>query len=200
MDTNENKHFVELVYSLLVAANEALSEFQLLKQLEHLGLFDALQEVYAEEADLLLFKKHFLIKNALYQLQKTLWQERQYELLITPLEIFLKPYCAVQSEQQSLSLPAQALADYYLNWDHYYQTDARQVDDLLGQFWQRFFKPDELQQAYECLGLQAGARRQEIKSRFRTLAQQHHPDKGGEQAAFLQYHQAYQLLIKHVLD
>jgi hypothetical protein len=50
-------------------------------------------------------------------------------------------------------------------------------------------------EAYRHLGLAWGASREEIKAAHRRLVKQHHPDLGGEAAAFRRVNDAYQLLI-----
>lgn len=47
---------------------------------------------------------------------------------------------------------------------------------------------------YQILGLTKGATEADIKSAFRRLAHQHHPDKGGEQKKFKEINEAYQVL------
>lgn len=47
---------------------------------------------------------------------------------------------------------------------------------------------------YKILGLSKTASPDEIKRAYRRLAQQHHPDKGGDQAKFKEINEAYQVL------
>ena len=47
---------------------------------------------------------------------------------------------------------------------------------------------------YKILGLERGASDDEIRRAFRRLAQEHHPDKGGDQAKFKEVNEAYQVL------
>jgi DnaJ-class molecular chaperone len=47
---------------------------------------------------------------------------------------------------------------------------------------------------YETLYLQKDATAAEIKAAYRSLAQQHHPDKGGDKAAFQAIQEAYAIL------
>ena len=52
------------------------------------------------------------------------------------------------------------------------------------------------QQALNILGLPANATRQQIKRRYRTLAKQYHPDKGGDQQQMQRIIAAYEFLMK----
>jgi len=47
---------------------------------------------------------------------------------------------------------------------------------------------------YEELGLKKNATRSEIKSSYRSLVKQHHPDKGGEKERFLAIQNAWEIL------
>jgi len=47
---------------------------------------------------------------------------------------------------------------------------------------------------YETLGIQKNASKDEIKKAFRKLAQQHHPDKGGDEKKFKEINEAYSTL------
>ena len=52
------------------------------------------------------------------------------------------------------------------------------------------------QQALAVLGLPPNATRQQIKRRYRVLAKQHHPDRGGDQRQMQRIIAAYELLMK----
>jgi DnaJ-class molecular chaperone len=47
---------------------------------------------------------------------------------------------------------------------------------------------------YKILGVNKNASQEEIKQAFRRLAQQHHPDKGGEEKKFKEINEAYSVL------
>jgi curved DNA-binding protein CbpA len=52
------------------------------------------------------------------------------------------------------------------------------------------------QQALNVLGLPSNATRQQIKRRYRALAKQYHPDRGGDQQQMQRIIAAYELLMK----
>ena len=54
----------------------------------------------------------------------------------------------------------------------------------------------ERQQALAVLGLPPNATRQQIKRRYRALAKQYHPDRGGDQQQMRRIIAAYELLMK----
>ena len=54
----------------------------------------------------------------------------------------------------------------------------------------------ERQQALRVLGLPPNATPQQIKRRYRTLAKQHHPDRGGDRREMQRIIAAYEFLVK----
>ena len=54
----------------------------------------------------------------------------------------------------------------------------------------------ERQQALRVLGLPPNATPQQIKRRYRVLAKQHHPDRGGDQKQMQRIIAAYEFLMK----
>lgn len=89
-----------------------------------------------------------------------------------------------------------ALKAYYLDISHYFETTAEEVDELLNSFWRRYLKQEDQDQAYRRLGLEPGASYTEVKQRYRQLAQQHHPDKGGDNKTFQEIAAAKRLLTQ----
>ena len=51
-----------------------------------------------------------------------------------------------------------------------------------------------MEKYYKILGLQSGARPDEIKKAYRRLALIHHPDKGGDEEKFKELVEAYEIL------
>jgi curved DNA-binding protein CbpA len=51
---------------------------------------------------------------------------------------------------------------------------------------------------YDVLGVSADASPEEIKSKYKSLAQHHHPDKGGDEETFKRIKTAYEILIDPV--
>ena len=125
-----------------------------------------------------LFKRNFLIMNALYQLQQQL-QPTQH-LTIASLQITLTDAKPNKSVQQF-----DPLRDYYLDW-HNYETSSDEINALLDDFWQRFASHKKPQQALDSNTYNTLLQRwqlakqcslKDIQKRWRQLAMQHHPDK-----------------------
>ncbi|MCP5016713.1 MAG: DnaJ domain-containing protein [Ketobacter sp.] len=143
--------------------------------------------------ELSLFKKNFLIMNGLHRLRRALWAEERLLLQIETLDVRL--LVGGQSSMISDDLPtADPMAEYYLDWHHYHETTQEQVDALLDSFWNRFEKAKWQHDALQVLGLGQGASMDDIKRRYQALARQHHPDRGGDPAHFIEIRQAYEAL------
>ncbi|ETX09613.1 molecular chaperone DnaJ [Marinomonas ushuaiensis DSM 15871] len=186
---------VGLILAVIKNHPNGMSEFDILKELR-----DQLPEfkMLAEDANLLLFRQHFLIMNALYQLQSSLWQEDNLMLSICSTRIHLLRKNQVQlSEATTLSNSVDAkLAAYYLDWDEYEKTDIDEVSRLLNSFYKGISLNGDRDAALKTLEINdSNPSKTDIKQQYRKLAQQHHPDRGGDQDVFIDLRQAYEYLI-----
>ncbi|MEH6649365.1 MAG: DNA-J related domain-containing protein [Motiliproteus sp.] len=197
---------------------QGLSEYALLNQLRFDGLeIESKEENKPGNAELLLFRKHFLIMNALYQLQPVFYEEGLY-LHVSALLIKLEPIKHVLNELELIELDTvedsthkhlnsdypqptfpclageQAIREYYLDWSEFELSSSESVQQLLDSFWQRYYADDQQQQALDHLQLTADCRWPEIRHAYRKLAAIHHPDKGGDSDRFRQIREAYELL------
>ena len=111
------------VLEILSEADAAITEHQLMKMLEQ---DDEHFSELAESQNLALFQKHFLIMNALYQLQKQLLDENVY-LHISPLAIYIQP-AKVESVQSLPELNCdEHLRSYYTEWKNFQQASEYHV-------------------------------------------------------------------------
>lgn len=177
----------------------AISEYALL---QHLNFTDETLALPSDTSgDLALFRKHFLIMNALYQLQPIFFDEG-FHLEISALNITLIPLSNSQSTPtypvstlEIISQPGDdEIRDYYLDWGEFTQSDPDSVEKLLSSFWQRYYAGDEESNALKILGLEATADWQCIRSTYQKLASKHHPDKGGDPQTFICIREAYEQL------
>lgn len=146
-------------------------------------------DVYADE--LSLFQCHFILFHHLYRLRDKLWNERQGDLAIHCLKIMLHTY---PSSCDLLPATPDPLRAYYLNITHLEKTGKQEVLEMLGTFWLRFAHNDRRAEALAALGLADPVDHLEIKRRYRELAMEHHPDRGGEMEKLQAINAAMELL------
>lgn len=187
-----NNPLIPAILSLLRNATDGLSEHELIKQLQQRAESFA---GTAQRGDLALFQKHFLVMNALYQLQASLAKEG-VGLQIDPLSIRL-----LQGGEGTRIPAAQLTRDeplrrYYLDRNNLHRTSASDVAALLQGFWARYHAADRQAEALARLGLTLcdAPAWPEIERNYRRLVAQHHPDKGGEPGRFIEIREAYELL------
>ncbi|MCW4628862.1 MULTISPECIES: DNA-J related domain-containing protein [Marinomonas] len=183
------------ILAILKTHPSGISEFDILKTLK-----DQLPEFrqLADDANLQLFRQHFLIMNALYQLQSSLWQEESLTLSINAMRIQLLSATHINlSQNTTLSDSADAkLAAYYLDWSEYEKTDADEVSRLLNSFYKGISLPGNRDSALKTLQIDStNPTKATIKQHYRKLAQKHHPDRGGDQDVFIGLRQAYEYLM-----
>ncbi len=126
-----------------------------------------------------LFKRNFLIMNALYQLQEAVYPE--YWLSVDAMNITLIKPNGLPRNAIDISEP---LREYYLNWSHY-EANADEVRRLLNEFWQTYqryiggnFTPEiNRSRALALFELDSSATRGEIRKQWRKLALRWHPDR-----------------------
>jgi hypothetical protein len=183
----------ERLHTLLLEHPAGLGEYQLLQKLRGEGCALLGQAPLSEP--LSLFRSHFLIFHALYRLRDQLWQQGAAHLSISPLLIQLLPYSAAEA-----ALTADdPLRSYYLDLNQLADTDADEVQRLLRCFWQRLRGGEEREAALQLFGLSAAEATEPgaLKCRFRQLASQHHPDRGGETARLQAINQAREILYRY---
>ncbi|MCF7483534.1 DnaJ domain-containing protein [Vibrio sp. J1-1] len=148
-------------------------------------------------ADKDLFKKNFLIMNALYQLQEHLCPEQW--LCVEAMNITLTG--KVDSSFTAMD-HRDPLREYYLDWEHY-EASEREVRGLLNEFWLAYKRhiggncATELDRAKALylFELDGSATRTDIRKRWRKLAFRWHPDcKGGDAERFRTLCEAWNVL------
>lgn len=183
--------FIPKILSLLEQHPEGITEYLIIKSLEeHIGFDDI-----AEDDQLALFQKHFMVMNALYQLQKNLMADEKLFLDISPLKIQLILNNDSSDNKHLAASNNAKLSEYYLDWSHFENTDKPAVEKLLDNFWELYNNADQRLEALLVLELEENACSKTINQRYRKLAAIHHPDKGGDQATFIRIRQAYEILI-----
>lgn len=149
-----------------------------------------------------LFKRNFLIMNALFQLQETLYPEKW--LQVEAMNIELSPMFRRSIHYINLDDP---LRDYYMEWSNYEANDG-EVKRLLNEFWtryRRFVGGGEKEtnfsrlQALRLFELDDTATDNEIRKTWRKLAMRWHPDREtGNAERFRVLCEAWHILRKDV--
>jgi len=183
------------ILDILRTHPEGVGEFEILKTLKQ--QLPELKNI-ATDSNLQLFRQHFLIMNALYQLQSSLWQEESLTLSISATHIRILPSEQVpltNSKELNNSVDVK-LAAYYLDWNEYEKTNEEAVTRLLDSFYQGIYQTDDREAALATLQLtQKAPSKDEIKRQYRKLAHQTHPDRGGDTEAFISLRHAYECLM-----
>jgi hypothetical protein len=195
----------EQIFVLLREQPEGCSEYQLIQQLKarhstHIPNLPLLDK-------LVLFRTHFLVFNALYQLRDQLWGESRYNLQISPLNVQLQPHVPGASGVAE----SDPLRDYYLDMTNLRDTDEQEVERLLASFWSRMrgdhlgernesWDPEQKRAALELFELdQEGPSLSlhTIKRRYRQLVSIHHPDRGGSTTRLQSINLAMEILQRY---
>ena len=176
------------IHRILLDHPIGISEYQLLQCVaEH-----PLLQTISGQGNVQLFQRHFLLRHCLYCLQRDLAEANGDSIEITPLMITLFPAHAAQQQIQSAANNL-ALRQFYLDENNIH-TSTEEIENLLTGFWQHYVKYINQDEAWEVLGLQSGSSLQEVTDRYRTLAARNHPDKGGDEEAFIKIRSAYESL------
>ena len=179
------------ILNILKQVPGGLSEYELISQLQEEGDFF----LESDRTDkLMLFQKHFLVMNALYQLQTWLLEEEGVYLFISPLLIKIKS----GADHRDNTLPSDhsdtRIREYYLDWKKFEQTTCSDVKELLDGFWERYFANEKRAEALAILGLSEGVEWEVVQLTYRRLVAKHHPDKGGDQSLFVTIKEAHRIL------
>ena len=168
---------------------------------------------------LMLFKTHFIVFHALYQLKRRWIEQGEGVLDIHTLNIKLNQESAHSDKNSTHGdnykdkesqdkvgaiTEADALAEYYLDWGNFEKADRKSVDALLNAFWHRMasgnahtFEQEDIADAHVLLGLPQDEHvsLSVLKRVYKKALQLVHPDKGGMQQEAQDVIHAYQLLL-----
>ncbi|WP_226432540.1 DNA-J related domain-containing protein [Alteromonas sp. McT4-15] len=200
---------VELLIDILSTMRETFdagtSEFSLISRLKQPPYYffddDALRD------PLMLFKTHFVLFHALYRLKAHWQQTGTGNLDIHTLNIQLHEISHASHGAGELQ-GKDKLAEYYLNWDNFQQTNRNEVESLLDDFWQSMakgsacvFSPQDIEEAHTLLQLPSVENGDmplsTLKKHYKKALLQAHPDKGGSQSEAQSIIRAFQILRQH---
>jgi len=168
-----------------------LSEYELFNLLAERGESDFDRSAWQSEHT--LFCRHFLLFHALYRLRDLLHEQQQACLEISALRICLSEWT---ESAQSLPAATEPLREFYLDITQLEKFSASDVQEMLGQFWLRFHNNECRREALAVLELADPVSDTDIKKRFRRLAMQHHPDRGGDSSTLQKINAAMNILTR----
>jgi DnaJ-domain-containing protein 1 len=167
---------------------DGLGEYELLKRLRADGVEGFGMELFSDS--LTLFRGHFRLFHALYQLREDLVADELGMLEVSPLFIRLGPW---HPQQTSAIDQHDPMRDYYLEIANL-ETSREEVERMLGAFWSGFHARQRRLAALDLLGLEDPVDDKEILTTYRRLAMKHHPDRGGDGDRFKEIKSAMEML------
>ncbi|MGI2066798.1 DNA-J related domain-containing protein [Shewanella sp. MF08487] len=185
-----------LIWSLLTvlqASNQSWKIHHLAAELQNQGLLHQLDENPGND----LFKRNFLLMNALFELQEILLPKQWLQVKAMEIQIFR----LVPSNVNTLIMQDSSLRDYYLDWNNY-DTSENVVRELLEAFWSNYKSYIGLNinlmnkgNALRVFELDESATARDIRKQWRRLALKWHPDRpDGDAARFREVCEAWQSL------
>lgn len=164
------------ILSLLENSTQSWKVHHLMVELRQKAIMKDLDQNYQLD----LFKRNFLIMNALYQLQEILLPTQWLQVQSMDIRITQRDN-DIHHQQIDIDDP---LRKYYLDWCHYCATHD-DIKRLLSSFWQRYQHYVghnnkiyiERKNALAALGLTELATDIEIRRQWRKMALKWHPDR-----------------------
>lgn len=195
MNTLQRSQLLDTLQLVLEAHPQGLNEHALIKALGDVGVIDVTPDTFSDT--MTLFRTHFLVYNALYELKDDLIRSAHWILEITAVRIKLHPY----EFGHHLLSESDPMRDYYLDMSALQETTEEELDDMLRNFWKKIDIEEEKQvarglsqKALRCLELEEPITFAEIKKKYRKLAMQHHPDRGGDPSRIQEINEAMEVL------
>lgn len=195
MNTLQRSRLLDTLQLVLEAHPQGLNEHALIKSLGEAGVIEVTSTTFSDT--MTLFRTHFLVYNALYELKDELIKKAHWILEISAVRIKLHPYefgHPMLEEQDRMR-------DYYLDLSALQETTAEELDDMLRNFWKKIDLDEKKevvrglsQKALRSLDLAEPITFDEIKKQYRKLAMQHHPDRGGDQNKIQEINEAMDIL------
>ena len=189
---------LKMLHDLLIEQPLGLTEYQLIGQLR------AAQHPFFIDADLndplSLFRTHFVLFNALYQLRDQLRATHGLDLQISALMIRLQAYSSIISSPGTALQSNDSLRAYYLDLSHLQETDRSAAEALLYGTLQRINPPLQVQEALTELGIEQHLHHiseQQLRQHYRQLVSAHHPDRGGSTERLQLINQAMDVLRQY---
>lgn len=189
---------LKMLHNLLTEYPLGLSEYQLIDALRRA------QHPFFVEANLneplSLFRTHFVLFNALYQLRDELHKTQNLDLYISALMIRLQANSNNSSAADTAIQAHDPLRAYYLDINHLQETDRSAAHALLYGGLHRINPPVQVEEALNELGIVQplhSLSKQVLQKHYRQLVSIHHPDRGGCTERLQRINQAMDIIRTH---
>jgi len=168
----------------------------LLSEFDAIRLLDPLELVWAKPPMLAIFQKHFLVRNCFYRFCAKSGKHATLDFSISALGLEVRQLQAEAPAAQYVGHTSGflALEAFYLELDNFHKATEDTVAELLSSFWTKYHALDECEASLQVLNLESDVSWEDISKRYRVLAQQHHPDRGGDSEQFIKIKKAYTML------
>ncbi|QHS12422.1 DNA-J related domain-containing protein [Shewanella sp. Arc9-LZ] len=181
------------VLSLLQSSNQSWKVHHLASELQTKGLMHNLDPLPEKD----LFKRNFLLMNALYELQDILMPKQWLQVKAMEIQIFR----IIPASADIQHIRDGALRDYYLDWNNY-DSSVNVVREMLESFWSSFQEYIGVNtqlmhkgHALKVFELDETATDRDIRKQWRKLALKWHPDREqGNAERFREVCEAWQTL------
>ncbi len=161
------------IYKILLQTPTGITEYDLIRKLEEIQCIE--HGNWGNELE--LFQRHFIVFHTLYRIKSYLQTKKKKSLQINCMEIKILPW--MEFDTNNLA-EYDTMQNYYLEPNNLFETSEKDVQDMLGDFWKRFKMYNQKEEAFEILGAKQEMSLEDIKSRYRELIKENHPDRGGD--------------------
>jgi hypothetical protein len=181
------------VLTLLKSSSQSWKVHHLASELQAKGLMHDLDPLPEKD----LFKRNFLLMNALYELQDMLMPRQWLQVKAMDIQIFR----IIPANADIEHVRDGALRDYYLDWSNY-DASVNVVREMLESFWSSYqqyigvnVKLMNKGHALKVFELDETATDRDIRKQWRKLALKWHPDRDeGDTERFREVCEAWQTL------
>jgi DnaJ-domain-containing protein 1 len=181
------------VLSLLQSTNQSWKVHHLASELQAKGLMHNLDPLPEKD----LFKRNFLLMNALYELQDILIPKQWLQVKAMEIQIFR----IIPANADVQHICDGALRDYYLDWANY-DASVNVIQEMLESFWSSYqayigVNTQLMHQSHALtvFELDDTATDKDIRKQWRKLALKWHPDREqGNAERFREVCEAWQTL------
>jgi len=190
---NTDQSLINAIDILLTENVDGLSEYDLMKLLD-----ERFHSVYPKpdlSDQFLLFQHHFFLRHCVYQLKLQLASapKNQWQLKISALKIQKESY---QTSADPFPQEYDPLETYYGDLSNLNKESQQSVQDMLEGFWRALAKYQHQPKALKTLGLTGLETKIQQKLQYKKLAQEYHPDKGGDKETFQEIQTAWEKIKK----